>query len=247
MAYAFGTGSCGWGGASATSTTIATDAAGHITVAVGDMIFAWFIVDGLSHTFTVTDNFSNTYTLVGSVINETSSVSSAALYICRNSNSAGSCSVTVTINSTAINRSLIIGSINGLSTSAAIAQNTALVTMAAGTDAVSTASATPSAQPAIVLGFQWNMYSYATAPGTGFTAAPAGTSGNPGAFFGGAYVCVEHKRVTSTAATPATFTITTPTSNGCTLAELIIPETGGGGATHKPPLWSQLTLTRGGR
>lgn len=227
MAYAFGSDSVGWGGGTGSSTTLGTDATGHITVAAGDTIFAWFIVDGAGHTFTVTDNFTNTYAIVGAPI-AASGPGTAALYVCRGSNSSGNCAVTVTIDTASTNRSMAIGTISGLSTSASISQNNANVVMTAGTDGMTTASATPSAQPAIVLGFQWNYFSVTMTVGTGFTVAPGGALAN-GLFFGGQFNCIEHKRVTTTSATPATWTPGAGNANGAALVELIIPETGAGG------------------
>lgn len=226
MAYAFGSDSCGYGQAAGSGSTITT--VDTITVAQHDTIFVWLMVTG-AHTFTVTDNFSNAYSLVGSVINEGSSTSTAALFICRDSNSTGVCSPVATIDSAATNRDMVIGTISGLSTSATISQNGANPVMTAGTDALASAAATPSAQPAIVLGFHWNAYNITTSVGTGFTQAPEQHAGNTkGAFSGGHYVCVEHKRVTSTSATAATFT-SAGSVNGCCVAELIIPEIGAGG------------------
>lgn len=224
MAFTWGSDSCGYGGAAASASTIAT--VQTITVAVHDTIFAWFMVTGV-RTFTVTDNFSNIYSLVGSVITESSSGNCAALYVCRDSNSSGACSVTVTINAAATNRSMCIGCITGLSNSAtATTDGGANPVMTAGADAVTTTSTAPTTQPAIVLGFQWNAYNITTSIGTGFTQAPEQALGNTkGTYFGGEYILVEYKRVTSTSATPATFT-SAGSVNGCAVIELIIPESG---------------------
>lgn len=225
MAYAFGSDSVGFGGGTGSATTITTGQT--ITVAVGDTIFAWFMVDTGGHTFTVADNFLNNYVIVGSTI-AASGPGTAALYICRGSNSAGTCSITVTIDTAATNRSMSIGTISGLSTSATLSQNTANVVMTAGTDGLTTVTAAPSAQPAIVLGFQWNYFNNTMSVGTGFTVAPGGALAN-GLYFGGQLNCIEHKRVTSTAATAATLTVGAGNANGAALVELIIPETGAGG------------------
>lgn len=229
MAYAFGSDSVGYGQLSGSGTTI--PAIDTVTVALHDTIFVWCSVVG-AHTFSCADNFTNTYALVGSVISEVSSGSSMALFICRDSNSAGVCSPLITIDSAAIDRNMVIGAISGLSTSLAILQNTSNPVMTAGTDGVSSASATPSAQPAIVLGFLWDGYNIAPAIGTGFTIAPEQEAGlNPAAYAGGYWGIVEHKRVTSLAATPVTFTMATGDAHGCAVLELIIPEIGASGGS----------------
>lgn len=230
MAYVFGSNSMGYGQAAVTGTTIT--AVDTIATLLHDTILVWCSVVGV-HTFTCADNFLNTYTLVNSVIAESSSTSSMALFICRDCNTAGTCSPVITIDSTAIDRNMQIMAITGLSNSAALSSAVSNPVMTAGTDAVVSGNVTPAAQPAIVLGFLWDGYNIAPAAGTGFTLAPQQEAGlNPGGYAGGYQAITEHKRVTSTAATNATFTMASGSPNGCAVLALAIPEpivAGGGG------------------
>src|SRR6185312_8664064 len=106
MAYAFGSDTPGFGGSSSSASTITTTQS--ITVAQHDLIWAWIIVAVQNHTFTVTDNFSNTYAQV-QIGNDASGDQTWALFVCRDSNSAGTCTPTTTINSAAAYQSMVIG------------------------------------------------------------------------------------------------------------------------------------------
>lgn len=233
MAYAFGTKSVWGGGGSPSGTTIVPDAT-TFTVALHDLIFVFASVVDLGGTLTmsVTDNFSNTYVQVGSTVRPPGGANiTAALFICRDSNLAGACTPTVTISAATTGRSMQCGSISGLSTSLATSTNGGeSISYVSGTDTLVSATATPSAQPAIVLGFQSNVDNIAATAGTGMTAAPQGGAGyNPGLFFGNQYLSVIHKRVTSTAAVGVNYSMASSGTVQAAVITLIVPEIGASG------------------
>lgn len=224
MAYAFGANSMGYGQLAASGTTI--PAIDTITTLLHDTVLVWCSVTGV-HTFTCADSLSNTYAQVGSTINEASSGSSMALFICRDS-AAGTCSPTITIDSAATNRNMQIMAITGLSTSLALSSAASNPVMTAGTDGVVAGTVTPSAQPAIILGFMWDGYTIAITAGTGYSLAPQQEAGlNPGQYAGGYDAITIHKRVTSTSGVAPTFTMASGSANGCAVMALAIPEIGG--------------------
>lgn len=251
MAYAFGTKSVWGGGGSASGSTIVPDST-TFTVALHDLIFVHAFVVDLTGTLTmsVADNFSNTYVQVGSTLRPTGNYTTA-LFICRDSNSAGACTPTVTISAATTGRSMQCGSISGLSTSLATSTNGGeALAITSGTDTLVSSLAVPSGQPAIVLGFQANVDNIAATAGTGMTAAPQGAAGyNPASYFGNSYLSIVHQRVTSTSAVGVKYSMAgTTTPDKASVFTLIVPETGAAppASVHQPGV-TMISLARGGR
>jgi hypothetical protein len=184
----------------------------------------------------VSDGTSNSYSHVtgGSLANPGSSGLFYSLWECKNIVTGGSQTVTATYSSAVTQRAIAVVVATGLDTSAAAAINTtANITPGNGTDIITSGTATPGAQPAMVLGFAQDVtadFSSLTA-GTGFTSH---SLPNFSLINSGCIAICEDKRVTSTSAVAATFSTAAGGGDDYAALVYIVPETSTGNTGITP-------------
>lgn len=235
MAYTVGTPQSGEGSGSATN--IATSAA--VSVSAGDTIVVIGTVAQVDLTASlVCSDGTNTYSLKFAIY-DSGTTANWCIFVAENV-SAGSYTPTMSWGgSTRTSRAIYAIPVSGLK--AACYQTGAIAVQASpgtGTDGVTTGNMTPTEQPACVIGGLINGGSIATpAAGTGFTSI--GTAWQFGT--GTNLFRAEHKRITSTSATPLTGTAGANVKHFS--VAVILSEAGGSTATATP---NHATLTASG-
>ena len=222
---------------SAAGSTLATT----LTVTAGNSLY---IVAYINDTFTISSVANSgadtqTATLIGSLSDPTSGEHAYHYYV-TNLASSGSVTVTLTASlSTADFKSIAVWEVSGCTTAAptAIATPNLQRPAPAGTDAVTSGSITPTSQPCLLIGVCINVSSTNVATiGTGFTSAGA-------AFWPtfGSACKAEYQRLTSTAATAATFT-RGAADDYITHAAIFYEAGGGGGGGTTPSTYRSRAL-----
>lgn len=226
MAYTVGTPQVNEGTGSA--NTIATSAA--VSASAGDAIVVIATVAQVDLTASLAcSDGTNTYTLRHATYDATTTAN-YCIFVAENV-SAGSFTPTVSWGgSTRTNRAIFAVPVSGLKASSyqtgAIAVQ---ATPGTGTDGISTGNMTPTEQPACVIGGVTNGGSINTpATGTGFTSITAAWTFGTGTNLFRA----EHKRITSTSATPLTMTAGANVRHFS--VAVILSEAGGSTATATP-------------
>jgi len=228
MAYGFGA-----------TTDVATTSAGtsqtlSVTYSLHDRAELYITYgNGSAVSETVSDG-TNTYALVKQ-ISDAGNGQSSSTYECKDC-ASGSFTITVTLGSSLPYRNIVSTTYTSLDNSAANANNGKNnIAPFGGADTVTSQTATPGSQPAMVMGYSMDTSGSETslAAGTGFTNR--GTMANTETAIG-VKTRIEDKRVTSTSAVAATFTPGSGAGNFNTFV-VIVPESGGGGGTTLSRVW----------
>lgn len=167
---------------------------------------------------------TNTYSLVKQASDTTNNQTSST-YECKDC-ASGSFTITCTLGSSQPYRNICCTNYTSLDNSAANTNNgTNNANPGSAADAVTSTTATPGSQPAMVFGISMDSSGgeSSLAAGTGFTNR--GTMANTETAFG-SKTRIEDKRVTSTSAVAATFTAGTGAGRFLTFVT-IVPESGG--------------------
>lgn len=192
-----------WSSGSSTTTS-----PGALTSAAlaGSSIEFFVIWNGSSSSLpTVTDSASQTYVQKGSVIVDNNDGLNVVVFLLQNNASATTLTVTATWGSAQTfvgSHVKEIASVTTTSFQVTAGQNQ--VTPGTGTDAISSGSITPSAQPNLISAYSFcDGNGTALAAGTGYTSGIGGWDGGSGNL-----LLTESQRTTGTSATAATFTDT---------------------------------------
>lgn len=197
---------------------------------------------------TVADSAGQNYTYACEASDGSDSQYAYSFYF-QNNASATALTVTATWAAATSFRAMIIKEIGGVG-SAPVQGSTGApvcnyqVNPRTASDAITAGTQTPTAQPALVSGFDINFGATNTiADGTGFTAGTSNAWSGSAPFFG----TTESKRITSTSPVAATFTdATNGAANRYLTLSMIYTESGGGGSSLKPVLSGGKVLSSGG-
>lgn len=227
MAYSFGS-----------TTDVATSSSGtsqtlSVTYTAGQraMIYLSYGTDA-AVTVTISDG-TNTYALVKKVT-DSSNTETGIVYEVLNC-SGGTFTITVTLSTAQPYRNIVCTTYTSLDNTAANANNgTNNIAPGSGAGGVSSGTATPGSQPAIVFGYAMDTSgtesSLSADTGAGFTSR--GTMANTETAIG-VKTRIEDRRVTATTAVAATFTAGSGGGRFFSFV-VIVPESGGGGGGGTP-------------
>jgi hypothetical protein len=194
-----------------------------ITYTGGEHAYVFGTITGTVTTWTVTDNSggSNVYTQLGSTVAGLGG-DNEAIFECA-SVVAGTFTVTHNWGTAGTFRGIHVWTYNGVTGSSITVSNTQNGP-GTGADAVTSTNLNPSSQPGALIGHTYDTNGNALNAGTGFTSRSTFPSE---AATNGVSTRLEDKRLTSTSAVPATFTLTTGTDKPTTFAfwdaELLTP------------------------
>lgn len=221
MAYAF-VGSLADAAATGSSTTIALSS---LVIGTGEVlrIFVTWASSGGTTVSSLSDGGTNTYSRVAGPVFDTSGPAAFEIWEAKNT-VGGTFTLTATFDGSRSYRGIGVARYSGLDVGASAQSVSNKQTNAAtSTDAVTSTTLTPAAQPGMLCGICFDAYNRTLTAGTGFTSR-----GNFSAMAStlAAKVQVEDMAITSTSAVAATFTINNATNRCATFAIYTLEDTG---------------------
>lgn len=212
--------------------SIASGAFGASVTAANVLLIFAFYYSTASKTITMSGN-SNSFAEIGTGLFNGSAGAGVRAYVVQSANS-GTTQMTATFGANVDYPAIAVVEISGLATSSVVGGSVFVMQAAPGTasNAVTTGNVTPSGQPAAIFGIANDLGNQASpAAGTGYTGLTPIFNYEGTATAGGR---IEHKRVTATTATPATWTtdVNGGPDNYLNVAVVLLePGAGGGGTT----------------
>lgn len=227
------------------AVTTVTSPAFSSNATIGSTIEVWVAYQTTTGPTSCVDSASQTYTAEGSE-NETYNNSTTALWIFQNNQSATKLTVTCTWAASGSARAVWVREIGGVSATSFQSVQFAYIATppGTGTDAIQGASITPTSQPALMSALARatnDPTAEGLTAGTGFTAGVQGWLASVDSAYS------ESIRLTSTAATKATFTdATAGSADQYVVGEAIYSE-GGGSVTPKVVISNGKVLLSNGK